>query len=322
MAAPTYLALIGGREEAAPAGWARAARYWAARWYRPVWVGLTGIGAVYAFAQALFTENSFNGYDVYAYWAVDGAAPYAVHVAPAFGAFLYAPPLAWLFDPLGLLPFEVVRVGWLAMEVAILAVMTGPLTFLAAQTPPIITELRVGNVTLLMAGAIVLGLRRWPALWAFPILAKVTPVVGLAWFVGRKDWRGLGLAAAATALVVAVSGVIAPGLWVEWAGVLQANAGVVGEVDLGPPWLRLPLAVVVAWWAGRTNRAWLVPPAVAMSFGHLWLSAFAVLVAVVPLISGSQQRNGQPRIEHIQRAAAVLVDLDPHRVRGHEAVDR
>ena len=52
-------------------------------------------------------------------------------------------------------------------------------------------ELFVGQVHLFIAAAIVLGFR-WPALWAFNILTKVTPGVGLLWFLVRREWRSLG----------------------------------------------------------------------------------------------------------------------------------
>lgn len=256
-------------------------------WWRPVWVTLTVVGAVYTMIAILLDTSAFAGYDIAAYWALEPTDPYRVRVAPALGAFLYSPPIAWLFAPVGLLDLASARVIWLAMEVGILAVLGGPLTMLAAFIPPLRNELVVGNISLPMAACLVLGLRRWPAFWAFPILAKVTPVVGLAWFIGRRDWRGLTRAGGVTLLLIGLTYLLAPGLWGEWVSLLLANSGVATEVDLGPLWLRAPLAVMICWWAGRTNRAWLVPIAVAFSLGHVWVSSLSIMVASIPLFWSS-----------------------------------
>ncbi len=44
-----------------------------------------------------------------------------------------------------------------------------------------------------MAAAIALGFR-YPATWAFVLLAKVTPGIGLLWFLVRREWRNLAIA--------------------------------------------------------------------------------------------------------------------------------
>ena len=43
---------------------------------------------------------------------------------------------------------------------------------------------------------------RHPAAWAFPLLTKVTTGVGVLWFAFRRDWRSLGIAIGATAVIV------------------------------------------------------------------------------------------------------------------------
>ena len=253
------------------------------RYWRPVWVALAVAGAAYVIVTTALTPSPYGGYDVAAYWALDPADPYRVHVAPALGAFLYSPPIAWLFQPLGLLDLHVARMLWLTLEASLLALMTGPLTIVAAFLPPVQYELNVGNIGLLMAASLVAGLTRWPAAWAFPILTKVTPIVGLAWFVGRRDWRGLVIASGTTLVIAAVSFVVVPGLWFEWLGVLTDNRAVTTDLYLGPLWLRAGLATGVCWWAGRTNRSWLVPIAVALSLGHLWISGLSIAIASVSL---------------------------------------
>ena len=63
---------------------------------------------------------------------------------------------------------------------------------------PVLFEFYLGNVHLLLALAIVLGFR-WPAAWAFVLLTKITPGIGLLWFAVRREWRSLAIALGATA---------------------------------------------------------------------------------------------------------------------------
>jgi hypothetical protein len=71
-------------------------------------------------------------------------------------------------------------------------------TLLVLAFPPVALELYHGNIHLLLAAAIGLGLR-YPWTWAFVLLTKVTPGVGLIWFAVRREWRQLGIALGVTA---------------------------------------------------------------------------------------------------------------------------
>ena len=75
--------------------------------------------------------------------------------------------------------------------------------------PPVAFELYHGNVHLWIASAIVLGFR-YPWTWAFVLLTKVTPGLGLVWFAARREWRSLAIALGVTAAIVAVSLVARP----------------------------------------------------------------------------------------------------------------
>ena len=68
-------------------------------------------------------------------------------------------------------------------------------------------ELAGGNIHLLLAAAIVLGFR-WPWTWSLVLLTKITPGIGLLWFVVRREWRNLTIALGGTAAIVAVSFVL------------------------------------------------------------------------------------------------------------------
>jgi hypothetical protein len=146
-------------------------------------------------------------------------------------------------------------------------------------------ELAGGNIELLLAVAIVLGFR-WPATWAFVLLTKVTPGVGLLWFVVRREWRSLAIVLGATAAIAAVSIVLAPAAWAQWPSVLAGIAGRSGTWAAVPIPLvvRLPFAVALVVWGARTNRRWTVPVASMLALPALWYGGFSMLLAVLPLL--------------------------------------
>ena len=93
-------------------------------------------------------------------------------------------------------------------------------------------EVAGGNVSLLLAVAIVVGFR-WPAAWALVLLTKLTPGIGLLWFAVRREWRSLAIALGATAAIVAVSFVILPDQWRDWVDVVIRNARQGRDVGVG-----------------------------------------------------------------------------------------
>ena len=145
-------------------------------------------------------------------------------------------------------------------------------------------ELYGGNISLFLAVAIVLGFR-WPATWAFVILTKVTPGIGLLWFAVRREWRNLGIALAATAVVAGASAVAMPLAWQEWVQVLMANAGRDGTWAAVPIalWIRLPMAVALVVWGARTDRRWTVPVASMLALPALWFGSLSMLLAVISI---------------------------------------
>jgi hypothetical protein len=50
-----------------------------------------------------------------------------------------------------------------------------------------------------------------------------------------------------------------------------------------PAALRLPFAALVAIYAARTDRAWLLPVAATLALPLLWVHGLAILVAITPL---------------------------------------
>jgi len=126
---------------------------------------------------------------------------------------------------------------------------------------------------------------RWPAVWAFVLLTKVTPGIGLLWFAVRREWRSLGIALGATVLVVAVSAALMPGAWADWLALLVRLAGREGTWAAVPiPFLvRLPFAVAVVVWGALTDRRWTVPVGGMLALPALWYGSLTMLLAVIAL---------------------------------------
>jgi hypothetical protein len=121
--------------------------------------------------------------------------------------------------------------------------------------------------------------------WAFVLLTKVTPGIGLLWFAVRREWRSLGIALGATAIVVAVSALLMPGAWLEWLALLVRLAGREGTWAAVPiPFLvRLPFAIALVVWGARTDRRWTVPVAGMLALPALWYGSFSMLLAFIAL---------------------------------------
>ncbi len=218
------------------------------------------------------------------YWLPSLTDPYARSSWTEPIAYVYSPAFLQLIGPIRWLPWPSFVGVWTAILIAAVWLLAGPRWFLLGLGLSAM-EIAGGNISLLLAVAIVLGFR-WPATWAFVLLTKVTPGVGLLWFAVRREWRSLGLALLATALVVATSALAMPAAWLDWIEVLVRNAG------RPPTWaavpiplaVRLPAAVVLVVWGARTDRRWTVPVASVLALPALWYGSLAMLLAVLPLV--------------------------------------
>jgi hypothetical protein len=159
---------------------------------------------------------------------------------------------------------------------------------------PVPLELYHGNIHFLIASACVLGFE-YPAAWSFLLISKVTPGVALLWFAVRREWRSLAIAIGAAAAICAVSFLIAPGAWWDWANYLrdsQSNGAAnnyLFEPLLPPLWIRIGLAALVVVWGARTDRRWAVPVALVIAMPVIWTTTPAVLVAI-PRLRGKFPR--------------------------------
>jgi hypothetical protein len=249
---------------------------------------LTVVGAL-ALPYIIFINQvrSTWGFDAYAYWAIDLADLYgrSFQNTSGYGAFRYTPAIGQLFSIFGAVPWEVFFAGWFTAMVIALIWMTGRNALLLVAFPPLALELYHANVHLFMAAAIVLGFR-WPATWAFVILTKVTPGIGLLWFAVRREWRSLAIALGVTAAIAAVSFVVAPHLWREYYLTMIDNL----FFDRGRPYpipiplpVRLVVAAAVVVYGARTDRRWLVPVAATIALPIIWWHGLSMLVAALAL---------------------------------------
>jgi hypothetical protein len=257
----------------------------------PPWVGLlvaiVGWALIVVFAEP-WGRLWGTGQDARCYWQATLADPYLHSEWNDPIAYVYSPAFLQLVTPLTALPWQAFMAAWAAILIGAVRFLTGPRLLAAGLLFPFTAmEVAGGNVSLLLAAAIVIGFR-WPAAWAIVLLTKITPGIGLLWFAVRREWRHLAIALGATALVVAASSLVMPAAWREWIDVIVANAGKGGtwaSVPV-PLWIRLPISLAVVAWGARTDRAWTVPVAAMLALPALWYGGISMLLAVIPLLPG------------------------------------
>ena len=224
-----------------------------------------------------------TGQEAFCYWIANINSPYSLSDWGSPIAYVYSPAFIQVMAPLTRLPWMLFMGIWTALLILAVRFLTGPRLF-ALGVLLAIVELAGGNISLLLATAIVLGFR-WPAVWSFVLLTKVTPGIGLLWFVVRREWRQLGIALGATALIVAASATIFPHAWLDWFNLLTGLVGRDGTWAAVPiPFVvRLPVAVAVVVWGARTDRRWTVPVAGMLALPALWYGGLTMLLAVIAL---------------------------------------
>jgi hypothetical protein len=233
-------------------------------------VGLSAPGQAWSAAQ-----------EAWCYWIPSILDPYRHSDWTSPVAYVYSPAFLEVITPLRALSWTAFVAVWTALLLGAVIYLTGPrLLWLGVLVAA--AELYGGNISLFLAVAIMLGFR-WPATWAFVILTKVTPGIGLLWFALRREWRNLGIALAATAVVAGGSALAMPLAWQQWLHVLIANASRDGTWAAVPIalWMRLPMAVALVTWGARTDRRWTVPVASMLALPALWFGSLSMLLAVI-----------------------------------------
>lgn len=209
-------------------------------------------------------------------------APYAYH---------YAPPLAQFLAPLTLV---IPTIGYLTAYRVVLLLATWQLAgrrFLPMLALigflPLALELRFENVHVLMALTVVLGLTRWPWLFAIAAVIKVSPGLGVVYLALRGRWRDAILSGVLGVAIVAVSVVLDPGLWRAFFDTVLTQADATGNSLLPFPYLvraALGLGLTVAGGLiGRRTGELLLVAGMTMANPNLALNGLAVLVAAVPI---------------------------------------
>jgi Glycosyltransferase family 87 len=243
----------------------------------------------------LTSDDPILGADAYTYWSAPYSNPYPGPQLGLPGAYLYPPPFIQALAPLRLLPWEAFHAVWTAFGFGALVFLVGPIGGALAVTllPFVYRDLLVGNIHLMLGAAIVLGLR-YPPVWAFPILTKLTPGIGVLWFAARREWQNLAVAVGFGAAIALVSFVAAPGLWAAWVDRMTDDSGRAGGPYLAILVARVLIGAAIVLYAGWRHRAWLIPIAVVVALPILWPDSLAILLACFPLVAASGPR---PRTE-------------------------
>lgn len=287
---------------------------------------LAAIGASLLAIIAATEWRHFN--DEYAYWLAGarlaaGEPLYDIAAAPNTPfAYWYPPPLAQVLAPLtSFVGADAFSVAWTILLLACLWWLAGRDVLVALALVaflPVAIELRVRNVHLLMAVLVVLALRRSWVFWVPAAALKITPVLGVAFLAAAGRWRDAAKVSMLGLVVLGVSVALGPGAWREFLDVVGIRAGTDGGSILPIPFaIRFVggaalavLAGLVA--AGRLGaagrfgaervRRWageaLLVVGLTIANPTLWMTAFSLLVAIVPLWRGA-------RSEGAARSAAV-----------------
>ena len=185
-----------------------------------------------------------------------------------------------------------------AILLAILVYLAGPFTLFVLFTVPVASEINAGNIQLMLALAIVLGFR-WPATWAFVILTKLTPGIGLLWFALRREWRALAIALGLTAIVIAASFLLMPSAWVAYVAVLTGSPAPSVAPYYLPLWVRLPVAVAVVALGAWKGYRWPVVVGATIALPVYYIISTSMLVGVLPF---ARQALGRWLADRVQMA--------------------
>jgi Glycosyltransferase family 87 len=249
------------------------------------------IGLGFAWLAYILLTHPMPLYDARAYWLADWNDPYAISGEGETNAYLYSPAFLQLIAPLRALPYEWFGWAWVVITAATLVLITRHWLFVALLIPLTMIELEVGNIHFLLAAAVYAGMR-YPAAWAFVLLTKVTPGIGLIWFAVRREWRNLAIAGGATAAIVALSFATSPSNWIEWIESLVGNAHQQWPYPLFPVPLavRLAAAAGLIAWGAHTDRRWTMIVGTTLAVPTLW-PANAAMIIGLPLFVDRMRRR-------------------------------
>lgn len=256
------------------------------------------------------TEGGGLPVDVHAYWAADPRNLYVHGPGPANDAYLYAPSFEFVAGWWRGIPFEAYAAIWRAILLVMLIYLAGPFTLFALLTVPVASEINAANIQIPLALAIVLGFR-WPACWAFVLLTKISPGVGLLWFVLRREWRALGVALGVTAAIALMSFVLMPDAWFEYLDLLTSNPAPAVAPYYLPLWVRLPFATAIVALGALTGRRWAVVVGATVALPVYWITSSAMLVGVLPFLRKALGRLFGEQTGRTTSAPGVVASPQP-----------
>jgi hypothetical protein len=258
----------------------------------------TGIGILFAAYYWLqLTTTVGLPVDVVEYWQADPNNLYPHPELLHENGYNYSPAFELVVGWGRLLPFETFTAIWRAILLIALVWLAGPFAAFVLFLYPVASEVNAGNIQLLLAAAIVLGFRGggWPATWAFVLLTKVTPGVGLLWFALRRRWRDLAVAIGVTAAIVVVTFAIWPERWFGWVALLlEGSPPPVPPFNL-PLLPRLAAAAAVVVLAAWRGWRWPVVVGAMLALPAFFTLSPALLVGVLPFAREALGRWAQGR---------------------------
>jgi hypothetical protein len=253
-------------------------------WFRIGRDSLVLLGIIAAVVYWIYlTQTGGEPVDVRYYWAADPSNLYPHPEAGEKNGFNYSPVFDTLVAWGRLLPFEVFVAIWRAILLAALVYLAGPFTIFVLFTDPVASEINAGNIQILLALAIVWGFR-WSATWSFVLLTKVTPGIGLLWFLLQRRWRDFAIAVGVTGAIVAVSFVLRPQDWLDYFALLSgAPAPAVSPYYL-TFWQRLPFALAFIVFGGWKGYRWPVVVGATLALPVYYIISTSMLVGVLPFL--------------------------------------
>jgi hypothetical protein len=208
-------------------------------------------------------------------------------------AYWYPPPLAQVLAPFtAFVPDMVFVWAWTALLLACLFSLGNRRVLVALALVaflPVAIELWYRNVHLVIAVLAVLAIRRSPVFWIPAAAIKITPALGLVYLAARGRFREAAAVGVVGLVVLGISVAISPAAWQQFLDLVFLQGGSSGASLVPIPFpIRLVGAVVLAIvggrLGGRRGESLLI---VALVVGNptLWMTAFSMLVAIVPLLS-------------------------------------
>ena len=213
----------------------------------------------------------------------------------------YPPLLAILFRPLALLPFEAAAAIW---EVVVIASFAATVWWIGLRRRA--TWLVLGMLALPIAWCLVIGqaqvlLTLFVAIgapWSIALAAniKLFPAVVALWWIGRRDWRSLGVFAGTLTGLALFQLVLAPQASLDYLTAISLKQ--VGAVVNLSPYVVSPLlwgglvlaGVGVVLWLAPTRWGWAAAVILSVvATPRLLVYMFMTLVAALALPKGRRE---------------------------------